>query len=78
MKAAGIQTAVNGFGKIGFQPLNSKDYKGQMFEPAKTTDMPVNNGNVPKTHFPEPLIPQKLCQPLADKETSFNIFLSVS
>lgn len=43
MRAASIQTAVNGFRKTGIQPLNPEIFEDWMFEPAETTNMPAKN-----------------------------------
>lgn len=41
MKAASIQTAVNGFRKTGIHPLNHDVFPEWMFEPAETTNRPM-------------------------------------
>lgn len=43
MKAASVQTAVNGFRKTGVHPLNPDIFPEWMFEPAETTNRPVED-----------------------------------
>ncbi|KAJ8972235.1 hypothetical protein NQ317_017559 [Molorchus minor] len=42
MKAASVQTAVNGFRKTGIHPLNPEIFPDWMYEPAETTNRPID------------------------------------
>ncbi|KAG5869591.1 hypothetical protein JTB14_014720 [Gonioctena quinquepunctata] len=44
MKAASVQTAVSGFIKTGVHPLNPEIFPDWMFEPAETTNRPIQGG----------------------------------
>ncbi|XP_057670265.1 uncharacterized protein LOC130902290 [Diorhabda carinulata] len=71
MKAASIQTAVNGFKKTDIQPLNPEVFDDWMFEPAETTDTPMNNsliGLVEQNNRPHTPIPQNRVEFEEEKE----------
>lgn len=63
MKAACVQTAVNGFRKTGIYPYNPDVFPDWMFDPAETTNKPLQIGTAdqipgPGAELPNTIVPQ--------------------
>ncbi|KAB0790630.1 hypothetical protein PPYR_14932 [Photinus pyralis] len=55
MKAACVQTAVNGFKNTGIYPLNPQIFPDWMFEPSETTNRPMEEAT-PRSVTPQPAL----------------------